>query len=56
VIAAHPKANRYKTEDFFDDGRKVVLTAQLTKECFFLSLHMTAPQLITLLLLVKFIL
>ncbi len=42
VVAAHPKAIRYKTEDFFN-GRKVVFnqTAQLTKEAFFVLAHDT---------------
>jgi len=40
VIAAHPKANRYKTEDFFN-GRKVFFneTAQLTRTAFFVLAH-----------------
>ncbi|MGL2988125.1 hypothetical protein ACSVH5_11070 [Flavobacterium sp. RSSA_27] len=40
VIAAHPKAIRYKTEDFFN-GRKVVFneTAQLTNNAFFVLAH-----------------
>ena len=40
VIAAHPKAIRYKTEDFFN-GRKVIFneTARLTKNAFFVLAH-----------------
>lgn len=40
VIAAHPKALRYKTEDFFN-GRKVVFnkTAELTKQSEFVMAH-----------------
>lgn len=40
VIAAHPKAMCYKTEDFFN-GRKVVFnqTVQLTKESTFVIAH-----------------
>lgn len=40
VIAAHPKAIRYKTENFFD-GRKIVFdeTANLTEACDFVIAH-----------------
>ncbi|WP_264531340.1 hypothetical protein [Flavobacterium sp. N502540] len=40
VIAAHPKAIRYKTEDFFN-GRKVVFheTVELTKNAAFVIAH-----------------
>lgn len=40
IIAAHPKAARYKNEDFFS-GRKVVFneTAQLTNSAYFVLAH-----------------
>lgn len=42
VIAAHPKAARYKQEDFFN-GRKVIFdqTAELTKYAYFVIAHDT---------------
>ncbi len=42
VIAAHPKANRYKEEDFFN-GRKVIFgkTAELSKHSNFVIAHDT---------------
>ena len=42
VVAAHPKANRYKKEDFFN-GRKVIFgkTAQLSKHAHFVIAHDT---------------
>ena len=40
VIAAHPKATRYKTEDFFN-GRKTFFgkTGELAKYCYFVLAH-----------------
>ena len=42
IIAAHPKASRYKEEDFFD-GRKVYFgkTAELSKHAYFVIAHDT---------------